>query len=71
MNHFIMRAHTFDSPQDPEIYTVHQSSGVLVAVLPQGRPEPSCHHHRRASLSTQLGHPQVRKYVTLKQHYVK
>ncbi len=55
-------APTFDLPQHPEVHTVHQSSGVLIAVLPQVRPVPSCHHNRGAPLTSQLGHPSVRKY---------
>lgn len=54
---------TFDRPQHPEVDTVHQSGGVFIAVLPQVRPVPGCHHHRGAPLTPQLGHPPVRKYV--------
>lgn len=48
---------TFDSPQHPEVYTGHQSGGVFVAVSPQIRPVPGCHHYRGAPLTPQLGHP--------------
>lgn len=56
---------TFDCPQHPEVYTVHQSSGVFIAVPPQVRPVPSCHHDRGAPLTLLLGHPQVRKRINI------